>query len=193
MQVALYGNPCLTADNITIRAADDVEKIVYEMYDNTLCWLGGVGLAGPQVGINKRIFIVDPSGGEDREQMTAYINPYITMYSQETDTVEEGCLSFPGVWLPVKRSIKIGISYTDIEGHILSETINSRMLARIIQHEFDHLSGTLIIDRVSATARKRAKKAVMSLKYLYREKWVKPPHQYAAPDAAPFYSGFARI
>ncbi|MCL2609672.1 MAG: peptide deformylase [Treponema sp.] len=108
----------------------------------------GIGLAGPQVGLLKRIFVVEIEG----EQPLVFINPSIVETSQETAKYEEGCLSVPGCWADVVRPREIKVQAWDLRGR--SFTVRAEgLLARVIQHEYDHLEGTLFIDHISEVKR----------------------------------------
>lgn len=102
----------------------------------------GIGLAGPQVGLSKRIIIVETERGPQ-----TLINPQIITKSKETEAMEEGCLSMPGVYLNIKRSKEVLVRAINLEGKEV-EIRAKGLLARIFQHEIDHLNGILIINRV---------------------------------------------
>ena len=104
----------------------------------------GLGLAAPQVGLDMRMCIARVNG-----RLTPMVNPEITWRSKTTETAEEGCLSLPGVWVPVPRSTSIVIRYQTARGDT-KELRLADMDARVVQHETDHLNGVLIIDYVSA-------------------------------------------
>jgi peptide deformylase len=108
---------------------------------------GGVGLAAPQVGVSKRIAVINPEP-ENRGTLIKMINPRITAVSSETDTFEEGCLSVPDIRCNVVRPTSIELTYQDEEGRSYSAKIDG-LVARIIQHEIDHLEGILFVDRLS--------------------------------------------
>jgi peptide deformylase len=110
----------------------------------------GVGLAGPQVGLLKRIFVTHVEGDEAR----VFINPSIIWTSQEQTTVEEGCLSLPGAYADVKRPGKIKVQAWNETGRAFTLEV-SGMLARVIQHEYDHLEGVLFIDRINEVKREK--------------------------------------
>ncbi len=102
----------------------------------------GVGLAAPQIGINKRIFVV-----KAKKDSIFFINPIVTKKSWAKATDEEGCLSIPGVYGKVKRHKKINCTFTDIDGK-KRKIQATDFLARVIQHELDHLDGILFIDKM---------------------------------------------
>jgi peptide deformylase len=110
----------------------------------------GVGLAGPQIGLMKRMFVVHIEGDAPR----IFINPSILETSQETVKYEEGCLSVPGVWVEVIRPKKIKIQAWNEKGRPFTLETEG-ILARVILHEYDHLEGILFIDRLSEPKRKR--------------------------------------
>ncbi len=106
----------------------------------------GVGLAGNQAGQDMAIFVIDKKLAEENNVPDAYINPEITEYGKEMDAMEEGCLSLPGFWHEIKRSKKVHLKALDENGNKVK--IKARgFLARVFQHEYDHLCGLLIKDR----------------------------------------------
>jgi len=105
----------------------------------------GVGLAAPQVGSNFRICLVKADREKDSNAI-ALINPKIKSSSRKKDIFEEGCLSFPGKFFPVERPVKVKVAAKDIAGKKLKIKADG-LLARVLQHEIDHLDGILVIDR----------------------------------------------
>jgi peptide deformylase len=110
----------------------------------------GVGLAGPQVGLSRRIFVVHIEGDEPR----AFINPSIIETSQETVKHEEGCLSVPGLWADVIRPRTVKVQAWNEKGRPFTLEADG-ILARVILHEYDHLEGILFIDRLPEQKRER--------------------------------------
>lgn len=151
LDIVKYGESILVqkAEGVT-DFTHDIEKLVLDMRD-TLLANDGVGLAAPQVGISKRIFIVCL----ENEPMRAFINPRIVATSEDTVEYEEGCLSFPGLYFNVSRPAAVDIEAFDVHGKPFKLSADG-FLARVIQHEYDHLDGMLYIDRVSPLKRKRA-------------------------------------
>jgi peptide deformylase len=127
--------------------------LILDMFE-TLTRRGGVGLAAPQVGQSKSLFVVQVDG-----QRQVFINPVILAADQQTDAQPEGCLSLPGLILKVPRSIKIKVMFRDASGeqHI---TDLQDAWARIFLHEFDHLQGIMIDDRVGPVSLDLAKRKV---------------------------------
>jgi peptide deformylase len=111
----------------------------------------GLGLAAVQIGVPKRIFLVDLSAVDLNETLRVYINPEIVETEGEV-TYEEGCLSFPGIYQKVDRPAKVTIRATDLEGNRFEQTADG-IAARAILHEFDHLEGKLFIDYLSSITR----------------------------------------
>ena len=106
----------------------------------------GVGLAANQIGKDLAIFVIDAELAKDNNVPEVYINPEITEYSREQDEMEEGCLSIPEYYSPIKRSKKIKIKALDDKGNKIKFKARG-MLARVLQHETDHLNGLTIKDR----------------------------------------------
>ena len=123
---------------------DDLRAFIDEMFD-TMNEANGVGLAGPQAGISKRIFVVVA----DDEVRRVFINPQIISTSSELSDYDEGCLSVPGVYETVQRPAKVSVQAYNENGKLFTLDADG-LLARIIQHEYDHLEGMLFIDRVSS-------------------------------------------
>lgn len=107
----------------------------------------GVGLAANQVGENLQIFVIDKKLAEENKVTDAFINPKITEYSKEQDEMEEGCLSLPEYFISVPRAKKIKVKALDENGKKIRFKAKG-FLARVLQHETDHLNGLLIKDRI---------------------------------------------
>lgn len=133
-----------------------IQRLIDDMTE-TMYAAPGIGLAAPQVGVSKRIIILDVSvKDEEKMPLIVLINPEIVNYEGETDS-EEGCLSLPGYTTTVKRSEKILVRGLNREGMPV-EIDGEGLLSRALQHEIDHLNGTLIIDRISSIKREFFKK-----------------------------------
>ncbi len=123
---------------------ENLRTLVREMFE-TMYATNGIGLAAVQVGVLKRLFIIDIP---EKKQNYIMINPVITAYSEEKTCSEEGCLSLPGVLREVNRSKNISVDFYNIDGK--KETLKATGLLSIcIQHEFDHLNGIMFIDRLA--------------------------------------------
>jgi len=123
---------------------DDALRILIQAMYETMEEANGIGLAAPQVGVDKRFFVVGLPDGTKKE----FINPQITGTSVETSPYEEGCLSLPEVYHDVIRPSKVIIEAQDMNGNPFTLKA-SGLMARVIQHEYDHLDGVLFIDHLS--------------------------------------------
>jgi peptide deformylase len=130
-------------DIITGNTKALVEKMLEIMYENN-----GVGLAAPQLGVLQRIVVLDPQI-DDINEPHILINPTIISHTDELTELKEGCLSLPGLYLDISRPNEIVVEYMDINGEI-KKLEAADFLAKIIQHEIDHLNGKLIIDHLSS-------------------------------------------
>ena len=151
LKIAKIGHPILIkkAKEINDLGSEKIKKLVYDMTE-TMLDADGVGLAAPQVHIDKRIFIYrNPEvENEDKININVIINPKIKILGQETNDSWEGCLSIPGILGLVRRFVKIEYSGYDLEGKPISN-IAEGMQARIIQHEYDHLDGILYTSKLA--------------------------------------------
>lgn len=121
--------------------SDEIKNLVEIMFEKMYEWKG-IGLAAPQMGVNKRVAVVDVGKGEK----FALINPEITFQSKQTSSMDEGCLNFPEEFYPINRPKKVRIKYYDLEGNLVKQKA-SGLLAKAFQHEVDHLNKILIVDR----------------------------------------------
>jgi peptide deformylase len=130
---------------------DEHRKLIDDMFD-TMYHAPGIGLAAPQVGVLKRIIIVDISKGEEEPQPYKFINPEITWSSDELFEFDEGCLSLPEHYAQVTRPDQIHLTYIDPDGQ--KQMLEAKgLLATCIQHEIDHLDGILFVDHISKLRR----------------------------------------
>lgn len=144
MALTYMGNPVLREVAEPVRKVNaELKKLIAEMFE-TMSLENGIGLAAPQVGVNKRVVVLDLS--HEGIKPFALINPEIIKGSGE-DIDNEGCLSIPGVYLPVRRYTKIKVKARDANDR---QTVfeATGLLARAIQHEIDHLDGALFVDKV---------------------------------------------
>ena len=143
---------------------DDIRQLAGRMID-IMIETKGVGLAGPQAGVNLRIFVVSIDG--TKESAKVYINPTIKVEGSIV-AIEEGCLSLPGVYGKIKRYSKCTVTATDLEGSEFTE-VGDGLPARIFQHEYDHLEGRMIKDRLSTAAKLRANRRLKQMQAEYGE------------------------
>jgi peptide deformylase len=146
-----------------VEASAEIKKLISSMID-TMYAADGIGLAAPQVGISKRIIVVETSQSprENKGKPLAFLNPIIQSLSRETSVEEEGCLSLPGIFVPVKRAENIVVRCETPEGKQVTVEA-AGLTARIFQHEIDHLQGKLIIDRAGFKKRFRLRKQLTEL------------------------------
>ena len=138
----------------------DLETLVADMFD-TMEKAGGVGLAAPQVGLSKRLFVMDvPGEGEERERHVL-INPEI-IHIEGEQTGDEGCLSFPGLYQVVKREMRVIAKARNLQGEEFELDVEN-LAARCILHETDHCDGIVFLDRMTPLKRQLAKRKIKTL------------------------------
>ena len=142
-----------------------LRPLVDDMFE-TMYAEPGIGLAAPQIGVSKRLVVIDAvpdaDGAETPAPKLVLINPEITWFSSDRVPYEEGCLSVPDILESVERPRAIRFRYTDLEGRSL-ERDAAGLLARVVQHEVDHLNGILFIDRVSLVKKQFLRKKLRQL------------------------------
>lgn len=154
LPIYIYGNPVLrkVAQDID-NSYPELTTLIANMFE-TLTASDGVGLAAPQIGLDIRVVVIDLDVLSDdlpeyKDFRKAYINPHILEYDDsQTKSMEEGCLSLPGIHENVKRPTRIHVEYMDSEFVRHDEWVDG-YLARVMQHEFDHLDGKMFVDRIS--------------------------------------------
>ncbi len=159
LKICKYPEPILRKKASLVKKISEADKRLIEDMIETMKASGGVGLAANQIGVPRRIFVFNPSSEEWRAD--ALVNPVIIKH-RGSEKTEEGCLSLPGLTAEVHRYKYILVEGLDIDGrHVRFEAKD--LLARIIQHEIDHLDGKLFIDRINPIRR------MMSLRQLKKE------------------------
>ena len=138
----------------------DLEKLVADMFD-TMEHAGGVGLAAPQVGVSKRLFVMDVPSDEGERERHVLINPVIIRVEGE-QTGDEGCLSFPGLYQVVKREMRVIARAQNINGEEIELDV-AGLAARCILHETDHCDGIVFLDRMTPLKRQMAKRKIKAL------------------------------
>ncbi|BAW95567.1 peptide deformylase [[Synechococcus] sp. NIES-970] len=128
------------------RVDDETRALAKEMLQ-TMYSAHGIGLAAPQVGVNKRLIVVDTDPDNPENEPIVLVNPEIRKFGKQFCAFEEGCLSIPGVHLDVMRPDEIEVHYRDEQGKP-KRMKASGLLSRVIQHEIDHLDGVMFVDRV---------------------------------------------
>ena len=151
LKIVKYPEPVLQQPGEPVTEFDeDLRKFVADMFE-TMYASQGIGLAAPQVGVSKRVTVVDLSQGKDSSQKLVLINPEV-ISNQGKQYEEEGCLSFPEIREKVARAAKVRIRAQDEQGKWF-EMDGEELLSRAFQHEIDHLDGILFIFRMSALKR----------------------------------------
>lgn len=139
LEIKIYPDPVLRKKAATVRTVGEEEKNLMRFMTETMYASRGIGLAAPQVGISKKIIVADAGNG-----LLKIVNPEITERNGAA-RLEEGCLSLPGKFVDMQRSEEISVSFVDENNNRLVKKFNG-LLARVIQHECDHLNGKLIVD-----------------------------------------------
>ena len=168
LEIVKYGEPVLETPGEHVTEFDaGLRRLVSDMFE-TMYAARGVGLAAPQVGVSKRLFVMDCSGGGDPEARVALVNP-VVLSVEGDQTGEEGCLSFPGVFFPVKRSLRAVVRAQNAEGETF-ELDGMELTARCVLHETDHCDGVVFIDRTTPLKRELVKRKIKRLQKAGR--WV---------------------
>src|SRR3982075_2869338 len=159
--IVKFGDPVLEKSAAVVTTFDDeLKKLVEDMFESMYA-AKGVGLAAPQIGISKRITVIDTSNGENPEEKLVLINPEI-IKREGTQTGEEGCLSLPGFREQITRAKKATVRAQNAKGEFFEMT-GEDLLARAFQHETDHLNGILYISHVSVLKRDLIKRKIKKL------------------------------
>ena len=158
-------DPRLQAVSMDVETVDgDIRSLIADMTDSMYA-AEGIGLAAIQIGVAKRILVIDLDQKEGNKNPRAFINPKITWASEDMAVFEEGCLSVPEIWDDVERPARIKAEYLDIDGK--PQTLEADgLLATCLQHEMDHLNGVLFIDHLSRLKKNMAIKKLTKAKKL---------------------------
>ena len=151
--------PVLKQKSLPVEKVDDELRALMDDMLETMYAAPGIGLAAIQVGVPKRVIVMDISRDEDGREPRFFVNPEILWASEETAPYEEGCLSVPEVYDEVERPARVKLRYLNYAGEQVEEDAEG-LFAVCIQHEMDHLEGVLFIDHLSCLKRERAVKAV---------------------------------
>ncbi|MEO0618494.1 MAG: peptide deformylase [Pseudomonadota bacterium] len=164
LDIITIPDPLLREASVAIeRVDDDTRRLVADMFE-TMYDAPGIGLAAPQVGILRRVLVIDPARSEDDQpRPIAMINPELLREGETLSSYEEGCLSIPDVFAEVERPAEVRVAYTDLEGN-RQELECDGLLATVVQHEIDHLDGRLFIDFLSRLRRDRILKKFVKAK-----------------------------
>jgi peptide deformylase len=178
LRILKYPHPALRHQCKKLRSVDgELKNLVREMFD-LMYEQKGVGLAASQVNLPYRFFILNLEGDPAKAPEYVFLNPEISRRSGTVEA-EEGCLSFPEIYAPVKRSEKLVLSAYNLNGEELNYEL-SGFFARAVQHEHDHLDGVLFIDRLTPSGLLSVKQALLDLELEFqgdRERGIVPPNQ----------------
>jgi peptide deformylase len=163
LKIILYPDPRLKKMSQPVTAFDERLRALAARMFELMREAKGVGLAAPQVGENVRLFVMNATQepGDDR----VYVNPVLSDFEGEEEQ-EEGCLSLPGIHVNVTRGKQVRMQAQDLEGRPIEE-VATGFPARVWQHEFDHLNGTLLTDRMGPVAKMAHRKVLGELKEQY--------------------------
>lgn len=174
LRLRYFGDPILRKKcKVVTEITDEIRSLVKDMIE-TMDALNGVGLAANQVGKSYKLFVIrpevkSPEGEFSLGPAEVYINPVLSNPSEETEIMNEGCLSFPGLHVDVERPFSIHVEALDIHGHPISLDV-SGFKARELMHENDHLNAKFFIDRLSANLRKAVEPALKKIQEKYFNK-----------------------
>lgn len=165
--LTLYPDPVLRKPAQPVAAFDEELRAIVQAMFERMYASKGVGLAAPQVGLKTRILVVNPTG-ETKDELLL-VNPKILERSGPPTVFEEGCLSFPGIYAEVERPELCRVAACQLDGTPFEATY-SGFVSRIVQHEYDHLEGVLLVDRMSPADRLRHKTALEDLVARHRRR-----------------------
>ena len=161
LKIVNYPAPVLLQVGKPVTEFNSELKLLVENMFETMYTAGGVGLAAPQIAVSQRLFVMDCSGGEDESQKIAVINPEI-VHAEGEQIGEEGCLSFPGIYQKIQRSLRTIVRAQDVEGNWF-ELDGKDLTARCVLHETDHCDGIVFLDRMTPLKRQLAKRKIKKL------------------------------
>lgn len=168
MEIRIYGDEVLNQKAEEVAEVNSEFKELVEAMYRKCPEANGIGLAAPQVGVSKRFFVVvvpeseDDEGNVNHGFKQVFINPVITKVSGSC-RMEEGCLSVPGIWEIIERPEVIEVEFTNINGDRMTGTFEG-LMARVIQHENDHLDGILFVSKLPKLKQDLLKKRLTALK-----------------------------
>ena len=163
--VVVWPDERLRQPSVAITTIDDSVRALYQDLVDSMYAENGLGIASLQIGDPRKMFIVEPklAGRPETDPPVAFINPEIVATSDEQQDSEEGCLSFPDIYVKVKRPLRAKVRAMGMDGQLF-ECEGEGLLARCLLHEFDHLTGKLLVDFVGPLKRTMIKKKLTKLK-----------------------------
>ena len=161
--ILLHPDPRLKKTAARVDAiTPEIETLAADMLE-TMYDAPGIGLAAPQIGISRRVIVMDCAGKEEEAQPVAMLNPEIVARSEETNTHEEGCLSIPEHYGDVTRPAEVTVRWTGLDGTVREAHFDG-LGATCVQHEIDHLDGKLFIDHLGPLRRQMITRKMTKLK-----------------------------
>jgi peptide deformylase len=163
--VVIWPDDRLRQASVAITTVDESVRALYQDLVDSMYAENGLGIAALQLGDPRRMFIVEPklAGRPESDPPVAFLNPEITWVSDEQQDSEEGCLSFPDIYIKVKRPLRCKVRAMGLDGQTF-EVEGEALLARCLLHENDHLTGKLLVDFVGPLKRTMIKKKLMKIK-----------------------------
>ena len=158
-EIRVVPDPVLKQKSEAVEGVDDELRALMDDMLETMYHAPGIGLAAVQVGVPKRVIVMDLARSEEDPQPRYFVNPEIVWSSEETAPYEEGCLSVPEIYDEVERPSQVKLRYLNYQGETVEEDAEG-LFAVCIQHEMDHLDGVLFIDHLSRLKREQAIKKV---------------------------------
>ena len=163
--IVLYGHKSLRQASVACLPGEELSDLIADLMD-TVVHAKGLGLAAPQIGVNLQVFVVSGKEIDNKDlpgdYLEAFINPQLEMLGQEQNVYEEGCLSIPDIRADVQRPRRIKLHYENPQREPQS-CVADGLLARIIQHEYDHLLGKLFIDHLPLLKRQMLKRKLSAI------------------------------
>ena len=161
-EIRVVPDPVLKQKSQPVDTVDDALRALMDDMLETMYAAPGIGLAAVQIGVPKRVIVMDLARAEEPKAPRYFVNPEIVWRSEETAPYEEGCLSVPEIYDEVERPARVRLRYLDYDGKPVEEEAEG-LFAVCIQHEMDHLEGVLLIDHLSRLKREQAIKKVKKL------------------------------
>jgi peptide deformylase len=161
-EILVVPHPVLKQVSTSVDGVDDALRALMDDMLETMYDAPGIGLAAVQIGVPKRVIVMDLAGKDEPRAPRYFVNPEIVWTSEETAPYEEGCLSVPEYYDEVERPARVKLKYLNYQGEAVEEDADG-MFAVCIQHEMDHLEGVLFIDHLSRLKREQAIKKVKKL------------------------------
>ncbi len=158
-EILIVPDPRLKQVSMTVDVVDDALRALMDDMLETMYAAPGIGLAAIQIGVPKRVIVMDIAAKEEEPAPRYFVNPEIVWASEETAPYEEGCLSIPEIYDEVERPARVKLRYLNYQGEAVEEDAEG-LFAVCIQHEMDHLDGVLFIDHLSRLKREQAVKKV---------------------------------